>query len=68
MSRIRYNARVKNDNSTRVDALYGKSIFEYKARVKNLRELHSAIIILEGCWQIFRIIRGHLSWMKRRSA
>lgn len=48
MKRIRYEVEVKDSRKTRVDALMGKSIFEYKARVTDLRELQSAFMLLAG--------------------
>ena len=46
MERIRYYVELKDSRKTRADALSGNSIFEYKARTTNLRELQSAIIVL----------------------
>lgn len=46
MERIRYQVELKDSRKTRVDALLGKSIFEYKTRLNDLRALQSAFIMI----------------------
>jgi len=48
MERIRYEVEVEDTCKTRVDAIMGKSIFEYKARVTDIRIIHSAFFLLAG--------------------
>lgn len=48
MKRIRYEVELNDTRKTRVDALMGTSVFEYKARVSDLRVLQSAFMILAG--------------------
>ncbi len=46
MERISYDVEIKNTRKTCVDALMGKSIIEYKARVSDLRMLQSTFMML----------------------
>lgn len=46
MDRIRYQVGINDSRKSRVDALQGKSIFWYKTRLHNLRELYATFIIL----------------------
>jgi len=46
MEKIRYKFEIKDTHKMYVDALMGKTIFEYKARVSDIRVLQSAIMML----------------------
>ena len=46
MEKIRYEVEINDTRKTYVDALMGKSIFEYKARISDLRVVQSAFMML----------------------
>lgn len=46
MERIRYQVELIDSRKTRVDAISGKTVFVYKDRIRDLRELQSALLML----------------------
>lgn len=46
MKNIGYEAPINDTRGSRVDALMGRSIFEYKPRISDIRVLHSAFMML----------------------